>query len=225
MELIINLLQFFVTLLGFCLSGIRYLRHRTLSYFLLICFYGCFALGSLYWTLYLLLFSETPRIFYVSEFGWVSSVIFLYLLQYTLSSPEERSFSCRKSLLVPLQKVHEEYAVSRIVVSTYISTSIYGKEAMDELFSQIRKIYMNDSLVDDQKVFNKQIAFNVIPQAGEFIGEETHCEWAMNAETKKVFGGGIKVHANCAVIPAFIGCGQFINVECEHEVDVDEVRS
>ena len=98
MELIINLLQFFVTLLGFCLSGIRYLRHRTLSYFLLICFYGCFALGSLYWTLYLLLFSETPRIFYVSEFGWVSSVIFLYLLQYTLSSPEERSFSCRKSL-------------------------------------------------------------------------------------------------------------------------------
>ena len=30
MELIINLLQFFVTLLGFCLSGIRYLRHRTL---------------------------------------------------------------------------------------------------------------------------------------------------------------------------------------------------
>lgn len=69
MELIINLLQFSVTLLGFCLSGIRYLRHRTLSYFLLICFYGCFALGSLYWTLYLLLFSETPRIFYVSEFG------------------------------------------------------------------------------------------------------------------------------------------------------------
>lgn len=102
MELIINLLQFFVTLLGFCLSGIRYLRHRTLSYFLLICFYGCFALGSLYWTLYLLLFSETPRIFYVSEFGWVSSVIFLCLLQYTLSSPEERSFSCRKSLLAPL---------------------------------------------------------------------------------------------------------------------------
>ena len=102
MELIINLLQFFVTMLGFCLSGIRFLRHRTLSYFLLICFYGCFALGSLYWTLYLLLFSETPRIFYVSEFGWVSNVIFLYLLQYTLSSPEERSFSCRKSLLAPL---------------------------------------------------------------------------------------------------------------------------
>lgn len=127
-------------------------------------------------------------------------------------------------MLIPLQKIEQEYAIKRIVASTYTSTSIYGKEAMDELFSQIRKIYMNDTLTDDQKVFNKQIAFNVIPQVGEFIGEETQCEWAMNAETKKVLGGDVKVHANCAIIPAFIGCGQFINVECEHEVDVDDVR-
>ena len=96
MELISNLFQFAVTLLGFCMSGIRYLKGRKQTYFLLTCFYGCFALGSLYWTLYLLLFSETPQVFYVSEFGWIASVIFLYLLQYTLSSAEERDFSTRK---------------------------------------------------------------------------------------------------------------------------------
>ena len=56
MELISNLFQFAVTLLGFCMSGIRYLKGRKQTYFLLTCFYGCFALGSLYWTLYLLLF-------------------------------------------------------------------------------------------------------------------------------------------------------------------------
>ena len=72
MELVSNLLQFIVTLLGFSLSGIRYLKSRTQAYFLLTCFYGCFALGSLYWTLYLLLYSETPQVFYVSEFGWVA---------------------------------------------------------------------------------------------------------------------------------------------------------
>ena len=72
MELVSNLLQFIVTLLGFSLSGIRYLKSRTQAYFLLTCFYGCFALGSLYWTLYLLLFSETPQVFYVSEFGWMA---------------------------------------------------------------------------------------------------------------------------------------------------------
>ena len=102
MELFSNFFQIAVTMLGFCMSGIRYLKDRKQAYFLLTCFYGCFALGSLYWTLYLLLFSETPQVFYVSEFGWVASVIFLYLLQYTLSSAEERDFSTRKSLIAPL---------------------------------------------------------------------------------------------------------------------------
>ena len=98
MEVISNLLQAAVTLLGFFLGGIRYLKSRKQEYFLLTCFYGCFFLGSFYWTLYLLLFSKTPQVFYVSEFGWVASVIFLSMLQYTLSSAEERRFPCRKAL-------------------------------------------------------------------------------------------------------------------------------
>ena len=102
MELFSNFLQFVVTLLGFCLSGMRYLKSRRQAYFLLTCFYGCFALGSLYWTLYLFLFSKTPQVFYVSEFGWVASVIFLYILQYALSSAEERGFPCRKALIAIL---------------------------------------------------------------------------------------------------------------------------
>lgn len=128
-------------------------------------------------------------------------------------------------LLLPLAAVKEKHLINRIVVSTYTSTSVYGKEAMDELFDQIRKIYMNDTLADNQQVFKKQIAFNVIPQVGEFIGDETACEWAMNAETKKVLNANIKIHANCAVIPAFIGAGQYVNVECEDEIDVEEIRS
>lgn len=34
----------------------------------------------------------------------------------------------------------------------------------------------------------------------------------------------MKVHANCAFIPAFIGNAVYVNAECEKEVDVDEVR-
>lgn len=126
-------------------------------------------------------------------------------------------------MLTPLKGVNDEYKIKRIVVSTYTSTSVYGKEAMDELFNQTRKIFMNDTLADDQNVFKKQIAYNVIPQVGDFIGDETQCEWSMNAQTKKVLGNEVKVHANCAVIPAFIGCGQYVNVECEKDVDVDDV--
>ncbi len=127
-------------------------------------------------------------------------------------------------MLLPIEKVIRNNKIRRIVVSAYISASVYGKEGMDELFNQTRKIFMNETLVDDQQVFRKQIAFNVIPQVGEFIGEETRYEWAMNAETKKILGGEVKVHANCAIVPAFIGAAQFVNVECEEEVDVDKVR-
>ena len=101
MELIENLLQLLVTFIGALLSGIAYRKSRRQAYFLLLCFYGCFALGALYWTLYLLLFDTTPRVFYVSEFGWVASVIFLHILQATLTSQDERAFRCRRAWLAP----------------------------------------------------------------------------------------------------------------------------
>ena len=102
MELIENSLQLLVTFLGACLAGLDYRKSGRQAYFLLLCFYGCFALGALYWTLYLLLFGATPRVFYVSEFGWVASVIFLRMLQATLSGPDERAFRCSAAWLSPL---------------------------------------------------------------------------------------------------------------------------
>ena len=128
-------------------------------------------------------------------------------------------------LLLPLKNINEEYGIKRIVVSVYTAASVYGKDGMDELFNQTRKIFMNDTLVDDQKVFKKQIAFNVIPQVGEFIGDETSAEWSFNSEVKQVLNPDVKVHANCAVIPAFIGCGQFINIECAKDIDVEDARN
>ena len=105
MELIENLLQLLVTFIGALLSGISYRKSGRQAYFLLLCFYGCFALGALYWTLYLLLFDTTPRVFYVSEFGWIASVIFLRILQATLAGADERAFRCREAWLSPLAGV------------------------------------------------------------------------------------------------------------------------
>ena len=101
MELTENLLQLLVTFVGALLSGFAYRKSHRQAYFLLLCFYGCFALGALYWTLYLLLFNTTPRVFYVSEFGWVASVIFLRILQATLARTDERTFRCRRAGLAP----------------------------------------------------------------------------------------------------------------------------
>lgn len=146
-----------------------------------------------------------------------------------INSAHKGLVSCPSAAVVqmlrPLSGFNEKYSLKRLVVSSYMPTSVYGKAGMDELFDQIRKIYMNDTLADDQKIFKKQIAFNAIPQVGAFLGDETECEWALNAETKKVLGSNIKIHANCAIIPAFIGCGMYINAECEKDVDVEDVRN
>ena len=105
MELIENLLQLLVTFTGACLAGFACWKSKKQQYFLLLCFYGCFALGAGYWTLYLLLFSTTPQMFYVSEFGWVASVIFLRILQAALTGREERAFRCWEAWLAPLTGV------------------------------------------------------------------------------------------------------------------------
>lgn len=128
-------------------------------------------------------------------------------------------------IMLPLQKITENHQIKRLVINAYMSASVYGREAMDELFAQTRKIFMNEPIVDDEKIFHKQLAFNVLPQVGEFIGDETKYEWETNVEIKKILGSDVKVHANCAVIPAFIGIGEFVNVECADDVDIDQIRN
>lgn len=127
--------------------------------------------------------------------------------------------------LLPLAKVLPLKRLKRLVVNVFCSTSYLGHEAMEELFSQSRKIFLNETLADNQEVFKKQIAFNVLPQVGEFIGDETALEWSINAEIKKVLKSDVKVHANCAFVPTFIGDGAFVNAEFEDEIDADEVRN
>ncbi len=128
-------------------------------------------------------------------------------------------------IIKALSKVTESCKITRMVINAYMPASVYGKEGMDELFTQTRKIFMNEPLVDDEKVFKRQMAFNVLPQVGEFIGDETKFEWALNVEIKKILGADVKVHANCAFVPSFVGIGEFVNVECSDEVDVDEIRN
>ena len=127
--------------------------------------------------------------------------------------------------LLPLAGVIKKHQLKRLVINFFCSTSYLGHAAMDELFSQTRKIYSNETLADDETVFKKQIAFNVLPQVGEFIGDETELEWQINAEIKKILPDDIKVHANAAFVPTFIGDAAFVNAEFADEVDADEIRN
>ena len=102
LELLDYLVQFLVTAYGFCAALREYYRARRRPWFLLTCFYATFALGTLYWSLHLLLRQETPQVFYVSNLAWLVSFVFLLALTLTLPTAEERRFRTRLCRLVPV---------------------------------------------------------------------------------------------------------------------------
>ena len=75
-------------------------------------------------------------------------------------------------MVVALKPLHDRAVIKRVVVSTYQSVSGAGKEGMDELWDQTKSIYNPTSEIPPKK-FQKQIAFNVIPQIDVFMEDGT----------------------------------------------------
>jgi len=127
-------------------------------------------------------------------------------------------------LVVALKPLHDAAKIKRVVVATYQSVSGSGKAAMDELFEQSRNIFVGDS--NEPSVYPKQIAFNVIPQAGDFLDDgSTTEEWKLVVETKKILDPAIKVTATCVRVPVFVGHSEAVNIEFEREISAKEAQS
>ena len=126
-------------------------------------------------------------------------------------------------LVVALKPLHDHAKIKRVVVSTYQSVSGAGKDAMDELFSQTRAVFVSDPV--EPKKFPKRIAFNVIPHIDVFMEDGfTKEEWKMVAETKKILDPKIKLTATCVRVPVFISHSESVNVEFENPISADEAR-
>jgi aspartate-semialdehyde dehydrogenase len=120
-------------------------------------------------------------------------------------------------MVVALKPLHDLARVKRVVVATYQSVSGAGKEAMDELWSQTRGVFVNDSPKPEQ--FTKQIAFNVIPHIDRFMDDgSTREEWKMAVETRKILDPDIAVMATCVRVPVFIGHAEAVHVEFERPI-------
>ena len=126
-------------------------------------------------------------------------------------------------LVVALKPLHDKATIERVVVATYQSVSGAGKEAMEELWSQTRGIFVTDT--PEPEKFPKQIAFNVIPHIDVFMEDGfTKEEWKMVAETKKILDPKIKLTATCVRVPVFVGHAEAINIEFRDPITVEEAR-
>ena len=126
-------------------------------------------------------------------------------------------------MLLVLKPLHNEYEITRVVVSTYQAVSGAGKASMDELFSQTKE-YLNGRKITS-KNFTKQIAFNLIPHIDSFSHDGyTKEELKMINETKKVLDKNIDVTATCVRVPVKTSHSESINIEFKNSYDLENVK-
>lgn len=137
-----------------------------------------------------------------------------------ISSPSCTSIQ----MLMALKPIHDAVGIKRINVSTYQAVSGSGKDAAEELASQTAAL-LNFRDVKC-KTYPKQIAFNVLPQVGEFLDngytdEEMKLVW----ETQKVFNDdSIAVNPTTVRVPVFIGHAASLHVETNDKISATKVR-
>ena len=127
-------------------------------------------------------------------------------------------------LAVALKPLHDITPIKRVVLSTYQSVSGAGKDAMEELLGQTRAIYMNSPAKSQH--LPRTIAFNVIPQIGEFREDgSTDEEWKMKVELQKILSPQIQVSVTCVRVPVFIGHCVAATIEFEGPIEASKART
>jgi aspartate-semialdehyde dehydrogenase len=130
-------------------------------------------------------------------------------------------------LVLVLKPIYDAVGIKRVVVSTYQATAGAGKEAMDELAHETIALFNHGKIsTKDKKIFQHQIAFNLIPQIDVFLENGyTKEEIKMVNETKKIMGDTkIQVTATCVRVPVFVGHSESVNIETKEKITADQVR-
>ena len=122
-------------------------------------------------------------------------------------------------MLMALAPLHKKYNAKRLVISTYQSVSGSGQKGLDQLACEQR------GEVSDNPAYPCQIHENVIPHGGSFLDNGyTAEEEKLVFETNKILHSDIAVTATVVRVPVYGGHSESINVEFEHDFDLDEVR-
>ncbi|MBN1828377.1 MAG: aspartate-semialdehyde dehydrogenase [Deltaproteobacteria bacterium] len=143
-----------------------------------------------------------------------------YTKRYIIANPNCSTIQ----MVVALKPIHDVARIKRIVVSTYQSVSGTGKEAVEELESQVRALMSGKPV--EVKVYPHQIAFNCLPHIDVFLENGyTKEEMKMVNETKKIMEDpSIEVTATTVRVPVFFAHSESVNIETEKKITAAEVR-
>ena len=126
--------------------------------------------------------------------------------------------------LVALQPLHAYATLKRLVVSTYQAVSGAGIKGIQELNDQVEAIRSQQPVVTS--AFPYQIAYNLIPQIGNFNEEGyTAEEMKMQNEGRKILNlPELAVNCTCVRVPVYRSHSESILAEFEKEIDPNTAK-
>jgi aspartate-semialdehyde dehydrogenase len=141
-----------------------------------------------------------------------------------LLAPEANPEAIAAMLAAALKPIRAEAGLRRVNVVACLPASELGKSAMDELWNQTKGIYVNQSAT--AREFPRQIAFNVIPQAGDILDNgQTEEEERIVGELRRLLGAGFSISSTCIQAPVFVGASAAVHLELERPLSAIDARS
>ncbi|MFM7203476.1 MAG: aspartate-semialdehyde dehydrogenase [Myxococcota bacterium] len=142
-------------------------------------------------------------------------------------------------MVVALRPLQQAAGLDRVVVSSYQSTSGTGQKGMEALSREVLRLYKQSHLAtseeeleqaeqeDEASPYPHPIAFNAIPQIGDFLPDgSTTEERKMVLESRKILDqADLKVSATCVRVPWFACHALSVNVTLQKSLTLAEVRS
>jgi len=147
--------------------------------------------------------------------------------------------NCTTMAAMPVLKVlHDEAGLERLIVSTYQAVSSAGLKGGQELLDQATAAVAGNAIglvhnggavtFPEASTFPKTIAFDVVPQAGNFIDDglfETDEEKKLRNESRKILGlPELLVSGICVRVPVFSGHSLAINAEFGSALSVERAK-
>lgn len=127
-------------------------------------------------------------------------------------------------MVMVLKAIQSRFGLTRVVVSTYQSTSGAGAGAMDELTDQVHAI-LHGEQPPPAKFLPHQIAFDCIPQVGSFQKDlYTSEEHKMISETRTLLNEpNLKVTPTCVRVPTWSCHAESLSIECQKDFEISDV--
>lgn len=133
--------------------------------------------------------------------------------------------NCSTIQMVPFLKILDDnFELKSVTVSTYQSVSGAGKKGIDELRDQVSKLFSSQH--PEPSVFPQRIAFNLIPQIGNFY-PDGYCEEELKMinETRKILDiDDLDIEVTTVRVPTFYSHGETVVAQTVDNCDLNIVR-